>query len=522
MRSYRLTRRSFLSAVGGAVGLRVMLSNFEAMALGATGSPARFLLTHFPVGTMRHRYLPEGSGDSYTPSQILEPFETAGLRGDMTIFYGFSDNHLRCPGGGGHEAGTPFTTTCTNAEGTRSNGGEGDDGTAGGPSFDQIFLEKVPGMKQPGAGYANAICDARVDSNETSTQCLSYGYTSRSIQSANPGGNITEYTPLLPELSPAKLYANLFSNFMPGGASEGNQEAAIDALRRKKSVLDFSMRELDELKRIIPSAEAPKIDVHTEAIRKIEQQLAMQIETGMIDPGTSCMLPTAPSEDLTGSEGNSPYSTNNVQRDDSPTHREVALAHSGLLLTAFQCDLLRVATFQFSPGTNHVSFKGFWPSDPNRIAMHHPVSHMNPFLSGAASQEPPTSGEAQDIYEFLCNVQVWYNGLMAEILTNFKNATDAFGNSILDYTVIPYVTEVSEPSHSRSPKPGLLFGGTALGMKHGTFQNFQQQRPQVDLYLTAAQALLQTSDVLSALEGELFIDDNPNASVIPDLWEAPI
>jgi hypothetical protein len=107
MRSYRVTRRSFLSAVGGAVGLRVMLSNLEAMALGATSSPARFLMTHFPVGTMRYRYLPEGSGDSYTPSQILEPFETAGLRNDTTIFYGFSDNHLRCPGGGGHEAGTP-------------------------------------------------------------------------------------------------------------------------------------------------------------------------------------------------------------------------------------------------------------------------------------------------------------------------------------------------------------------------------------------------------------------------------
>ena len=522
MRSYRIARRSFLAGVGGALGLKVLLQNLEAMAAqGATSSPPRFLLTHFPVGTLRYRFLPEGSGATYTPSPITRPFEDAGLRNDMTIFYGFSDNHLRCPGGGGHEAGTPFTTTCTSAAGTRQNGGEADDGVAGGPSFDQIFLENVPELKRDGTGYANAICDARVDSNETSTQCLSYGYTPRSISSANPGGNITEYTPLLPELSPAKLYSNLFSNFMPGGNTGANQEAALKALVMKKSVLDFAMAELDQLKTITPGAEAPKIELHTEAIRKLEMQLASQIESGNVGLG-ECELPAPPDESLTGGMGNSSYSTNNVREDDAPKHREIALAHAAILLTAFQCDILRVATLQFSPGTNHVSFKGMWPSDPNRIAMHHPVSHMNPFLGGAASQSPPSGGEALDIYEFLCNVQIWYNGLMAEILTSFKNATDAFGNSLLDYTVIPYITEVSEANHSRGPKPAFLFGGSGLGLKHGTFQNFSQQRPQVDLYLTAAQALFQSSDVLNILNAERFVADNRNAAVIPDLWEPPV
>jgi hypothetical protein len=521
MRSYRFARRSFLAAVGGAVGLRVMLDNFEAMALGAS-SPARFLMTHFPVGTLRYRFLPEGSGADYTPSPIIQPFEDAGLRGDMSVFYGFSDQHLSCPGGGGHESGTPFTTTCCSAEGTRQNGGEADDGTSGGPSFDQVFLENVPDLKRPGAGYANAICDARVDSNETSTQCLSYGYTPRQVNSAVPGGNITEYTPLLPELSPAKLYANLFSNFMPGGNNEGNQETALNALRMKKSVLDYSMRELDQIKQLAPGSEAPKIDVHAEAIRNIEMQLAEQIESGVIDDGgESCTLPMEPAQGLSGETGNSPYSTGNVANEDAPTHREVALAHSSILLAAFQCDILRVGTFQFSPGTNHVSFKGMWPSDPNRIAMHHPVSHMGPFLGAASNEPPPAGGENLDIYEFLVNVQVWYNTLMAEILNNFKNATDAFGNSILDYTVIPYVTEVAESSHSRGPKPAYLFGGGGLGLQHGTFQQFQQNRPQVDLFLTAAQALFQSSDVMSLLSEERFNQFNRNQGIIPGLWSPP-
>jgi hypothetical protein len=521
MRHYRFTRRSFLAGVGGALGFEVLLRNMEAMAAGGT-SPPRFLLTHWPVGTLRQRFLPSGSGSTYTPSSIIKPFEDAGLRSQMTVFYGFSDAHLRCPGGGGHEAGTPFTTTCCTATGTRQNGGEKDDGVAGGPSLDQVFLKTVPDLQRPGQGYINAICDARVDSNETSTQCLSYSYTSRSIASANPGGNISEYTPLLPRLGPVQLYGDLFSNFMPGGNTPANQAAAIRALKMRKSVLDFSLSELDELKRLAPGGEAPKIDLHADAIRKIELQLQAQIQGGGNEMGSICAVPAKPADSVAGKKGNSPgYGAEQTQTDDSPLHEEIAKAHAGLLLAAFQCDLIRVATLQFSPGTNHVSFKGMWPSDPNKSFMHHPVSHMAPFLSGAASQAPPTSGQAKDIYEFLCNVQTWYNQKMAAILSSFKAAQDGFGNSVLDYTVIPFVTEVAESNHSRGPKPAFLFGGTKLGLKHGTFQNFTSQRPQLDLYLTCAQALLKTADPKTALKDERFMQFNSTANVIDGLWSAP-
>lgn len=520
MSSYRFARRSFLSAVGGAVGLKVMLQNMEAMAEGTT-SPARFLMTHFPVGTLRSRFLPGGSGSSYTASPLGRPFEDAGLRPDMTVFYGFSDNHLRCPGGGGHEAGTPFTTTGCGAPGTRNNAGEPDDGVAGGPSFDQIFLKNVPEMKRDGTGYLNAICDARVDSNETSTQCLSYSYTTRSINSANPGGNITEYTPLLPQLSPYQLYASVFSGFMPGGGTDANKAAALKALRMRKSVLDFSLDELDHLGRLAPASEKSKIQLHADAIRNVEQLLSKQIEDGELGiEMPNCFLPAEPSRDLTGGKGNSQY-LDNVNTDDSEVHKAVAEAHTAIILAAFQCDIIRTATFQFSPGTNHVSFKGMWPSDPNRIAMHHPVSHAGAFLGNASDADPSgLAGADRDRYEFLCNVQIWYNQRLADFLVKMKMATDAFGGSLLDHTVIPYVTEVAQSNHSRGPKPAYLFGGTKLGLQHGTFQNFQN-RPQVDLFLTCAQALMQTDDPKGGLGAERFNEFNPTASAIQGLWAPP-
>src|SRR6188768_1530849 len=307
MRQYRFARRSFLAGIGGAFALDVLLRNMEAAAEGAT-SPARMLLTHFPVGTYKQSYLPKGSQTDFTLSPILQPFES--LKSDMIVLYGFQDR-LTCPGGGGHEAGTPFTTTGANAPGTRANGGEGDDGVAGGPSFDQVFLKHVPGLKQSGAGYINTLADARVDSLETSTQCLSYGegipggpdYRSRSIKAANPGGNITEFTPNLPELSPANAYAKLFSNFIPGGSTPGNNDAALKALKARKSVLDHALRELAALKTLAPASEADKIEAHASAVREVEKQLVEQIENGASGGGAVCAKPIAPDASLKGQTG---------------------------------------------------------------------------------------------------------------------------------------------------------------------------------------------------------------------------
>lgn len=494
--------------------MKVLLRNLEAAAEGAQ-SPSRFVLTHWPVGTLRYRFLPpSGSDATYVASQLTQPFEAAGLRQDMSVFFGFSDSHLRCPGGAGHEAGTPFTTTCCDGPGTRENGGEPDDACAGGPSFDQIFLKNVPGLARPGAGYVNAICDARVDSNEISTRCLSYSYqTGQAPSATQPGSSLTEYLPLLPTLKPADLYAEVFAGFMPGGATPDNQREALRALHLRKSVLDYALTELDRVKRLAPASEAPKIESHAAAIRALEQQL-----TGAPSPGSGCALPAPPSPELTGQTGNA-YYTENALVDDSPVLLATAEAHLAILLAAFQCDLTRVATFQFAPGSNHVRFGGLWHNDPSRISMHHPASHGGSFSGTAASTDPTLLSETDRArYEFLVNVQVWYNQRLASWLSQLKSTKDAFGESLLDTTVVPYVTEVAQPNHSRSPKAAFLFGGRKLGLQHGSFRVFDTTRPQVDLYLSCAQALLQTADPLLALRDERFVQFNPSAAPIPGLW----
>jgi hypothetical protein len=519
MRSYRFARRSFLAGVGGAFGLKIMLDNIEAMAEGA-GPPPRFLMTHWPVGTIRNQWLPSGSGTSFTMSPILQPFEDAGLREDMIILYGLTHQGIGDGGGGGHEAGTPMMSTGAACAGTRRNGGEPDDAAAGGPSWDQILLKRIPELVRPGQGYANAICDSRIDSFETSTRCLSYSYTTRPVVSERPtaGGMITEHIPLYPTLSPLSLYTALFQGFMPGGVM--TDEKALRALRARKSVLDYALRELEQVRTLSPASERTKIDAHADAIRKIEMQLSDQIMNPPTGEGT-CALPVEPDGSLTGKNADrlSDYGDPTTMTDDSGTHRAVGKAHWSVIKAAFQCDLIRVATFQWSPGTNHVSFSGLDPNSPGTIYMHHPLSHKvgDPgFYNGS---RPSTNAY---VWDAMVNAHKWYNVETAALLAEFKDATDAYGGNLLDHTVIPHLTEVAEASHQRGPLPALIFGGKALGMKGGQFQNFSQQRNHNCVWASIAQAYLRTDDPLG--QGSPLLEDKfvkTNVSPIDGLWEPP-
>ncbi len=535
-RSYRFARRSFLAGIGGAFGLKIMLRNFEAMAQGMK-APPRFFMMHWPVGTIKHQFMPNGGvkpngvGSITQWSPILQPFMDKGLADQMSLFWGLRDEGPT-NGAGGHEGGTPMSTTGTGCPGTRSNGGEADDGVAGGPSWDQIILDDVKddaatgavSMKRPGIGYANAICDQRIDALETSTRCLSYSHQTQSIKAANTAGNITEHVPLLPELAPAQLFMKLFTGFMPGGSTPENMAAATLALKQRKSVLDFCLRELDQMKTLAPASEAQKIEVHADVCRKIEMQISDMLNGNVVTP-SGCVVPAMPDPNLKGQVGSSnPYGANDVPDADDEIHEAIGKAHADVLLAAFQCDIIRVASFQWSPGTNHVSFKGLRPDEPTKIFMHHPQSHK---IGGGRANyfdaPPQNDAQLQAIVQFMSNVHEWYNSRTADIINKFKAATDVFGANLLDQTVIPYFTEVAMATHERNPKAAMFFGGKALGMQHGKYVNFEDnngngQRAHVDFWATVAQAYFQSNTPAQYLGGLEFAS---NPTPIDGFWVKP-
>ncbi|MES1204695.1 MAG: DUF1552 domain-containing protein [Pseudomonadota bacterium] len=585
MISYRFKRRAFLTAMSGGLGLKIMLRNLEVSAQGMR-SPARLLVTHWPVGIVAgsNNALWTPTSGSVGGSPGLKPFADAGLGTDMTVLRGVSTGAMNLTGGGSHEQGTVSLVTGLIAGGTRASCCEGDDAFASpGGSIEQILLKNVAALRSStgGSGYANSIADSRTDFAEVSTQCLSYSTSPQMVNRYNNAGTAMEAIPLKPVLSPMQQFSNLFANFVPGnpggtggsgaggssatggatgtggragtGGAGGNApprvaDAMLRQLASRRSVLDFAIEEINQLKGMVPSDARNKLTIHAEAIMDAESSITGAINanypnvggamgtggagmgaggrggatgsggSGMggnttppaVCGGTCTSKPTPPPAVMGAADPNSGNGTGNqygtgkdaATNDDSVTHQMVGKAHLDVLKAAFVCDLIRVGTYQWSPGTNHVGFK-LYPGQTG-VYQHHPVSHRITTNDTTAAGTP---GALNPNAEFLYNVQLWYFQRHAENFAAWKTALDGCGNSLLDFTCVPFVTEVEATGHQRTNMPAMIIGGKQLGFTHNLYRTGTVSINQY--WATIAQAFGYTSTAA------------PFAAPIAGLWAKP-
>ncbi len=189
-----------------------------------------------------------------------------------------------------------------------------------------------------------------------------------------------------------------------------------------------------------------------------------------------------------------------------------------MLTAALKCDLTRVVSFQWSPGTNHVSFGKFWPSDPSKVLEHHPVSHTlgdNDIFQMDPSKRIDQAG-------YLISVDRFYSENTAAFINGLAATTDVYGANLLEQTIVPYVSEVARATHAFNPMPILLFGGKGTGFKGGQVISFPEnaKRSTTDMWLSIAGALGLTQDTLKT---EKFLANagritSPPAAAIPGLF----
>jgi hypothetical protein len=142
-------------------------------------------------------------------------------------------------------------------------------------------------------------------------------------------------------------------------------------------------------------------------------------------------------------------------------HQELGRVQLSLIKAAFACDLVRVATFMWSAGTNWVVFPGTFNGATIKGGPgpqpHHPPSHVDPV------SDPMTR-------DWLNQINIFYSQQTAAALMEFDNTTDLDGNKLLDNTVVPYMTEVARAwNHNQYNVPLLVFGGKNTRLKGGTF-----------------------------------------------------
>jgi hypothetical protein len=479
---YKVARRSFLAASGASALLYPLLRNLEAQAQGAP-APLRFLIIHHPLGTTLDRWRPTATAttQTFTLPELSAPFEP--LRQYMVLIDGVN---IVCGNTGDktHEGGLLAVMTGTPSLGRVANTQQ--DHASSSQSIDQLFLSRSPLLGGPAApatdrtprGSLQLAADIRSDRNEVSPRVLSYRPSLASGTDLN-----ARRQPMFPTTQPLTVYNDYFANIMTGtgGSGGGGGSAGADMaaalLAQRRSVLDFMRRDLTRMQTLVPADQKVKLDVYADSIRQLETTI---IGTGMggaggsgtVTPPSVCMKPAAPplftESGMTDPMAAGGATTRGVDQyvPGQPTahpHQDVGRLHLSLIKTAFACDLARVATFMWSPGTNHVVFPGLLggaqmrrgsPLADVQASSHHPPSHDNNASSNA----------------WIAQVDKWYNQQTAEAIQEFRAQTDVDGTNLLENTVIVYVTEVARaPDHDFRNAPWAVFGGANTRVAGGTF-----------------------------------------------------
>ena len=421
--SKHIPRRTFLAGVGATTGAGALLRPLFASAAGA--SPMRLVVIHRPCGTYEQGFFPAGVDETnFTLSQILMPFQA--LQSEMVIL-----NGITCPRDPGwpgdkHAAGLISLMSGHRAieiPGTNSGGDpNAKNQCAPSASFDQWMLQKSTALQG------------------TSTPSLqSTAYRPSSI--GLPNFKVMSYTgvngALFPEARPDVLFSSLFQSSM----ANLPPDVLAKLKAEKKGVLDFIHKDLTRLQGTVPSSQKAKLEAHLAGIQALETKL--NAPAAMVAAGGSCAAPSqaalpTPSADLTV---------------DEAQHTAVSQNQLGIIASAFQCDLTRVATFSFAHGNSALRFSKIIPSFAN-TGGHHDISHQG------------------DQHQSHAAIDQYYSTRVAEFVQLLKGTPDGAG-ALLDNTLIVYLNECNVgASHSIENIPLLMLGGKNLGLQRGRFLRF--------------------------------------------------
>ncbi len=484
MISYKVARRSFLLGCGGSAALLApLLRSMEARAAGAP-APLRFLVIHHPLGsqiTPVDKWRPTNNTATTTTYNLaLESAPFQPLQSKMVMVDGLnivcaSKAAGNSGGSSTHEGGMVALMT---GQPTLGQIGQ-QDHCAGGASIDQIFLAKSPVLggaasasKTP-FGSLQLAADIRSDRDEVAPRVLSYLDPDLTQTAIN-----LQRRPLYAETQPLNVFNRIFGGVMAstGGGTASAPPNTTQLLVQKKSILDFMSSDLARLRTLAPSSEKIRLDAYTDAITQLEASIQAALGAQMMMPGDAgaaspvCTKPPTPMSFIqngTGANGSlaptggsmlSGLDYYDPANPNNHPHLIVGQLHLSMIRFAFACDLVRVATFMWAAGTDWVVFPG---TLNGATIMGSPTS---------TPHHPPSHTTDTGTMAWLSQVNSLYSTQTCQALQAFQSTPDVDGNSLLDNTVVAYVTEVARAyDHDQRNMPFLVFGGKNTGVKGGTF-----------------------------------------------------
>jgi hypothetical protein len=296
------------------------------------------------------------------------------------------------------------------------------DGTAGGPSVDQVIAQKIGGetkLRSLELGVESTISDL-----EPMVTRMSYG---------GPGD------PRTPLDDPQQVFVRLFGDTLA-------TQAEIEALhKQRRSVLDGVLAEFNAINAKLGYDDRLKLERHAAAIRDLEHQL--EIGAGAV---LDCEVPAGP-PDVS-------VEIYDCVRDTRPTKcvtgfAEIGKAQMDLMVLALSCDLSRVVSLQWSTAESTTVHSHLGHSDEHHL-MSHDIVAKGPLMT---------------------EVNTWYSQQFAYLLSELKKIPEGDG-TLLDHTLLFWPNELSQAEvHDRRRLPYVLAGKASGKLQTGRYLKYDAQ-----------------------------------------------
>jgi hypothetical protein len=236
-----------------------------------------------------------------------------------------------------------------------------------------------------------------------------------------------------------------------GGIGSGTGTSGANASAKTKSILDAVIGQYTKVSAQLGSADRATLAAHLDMIRQMETSLATGMGAGA---GSSCVVPPMPT--VGASMPTNPMQGGTgviVTETDIPLKGQVM---SDLLVASLSCDLTRVATMQWADSEAKFILN-FAPL--NMPDHHHAYQHEKGFQPDA-----------------LLKIYQWYAGNFAYFLQKMDAVKEADGTSLLDNTLIFWISEIQKPdSHGQTNMPFVLAGKAQGKVRTGRWIKINSQ-----------------------------------------------
>lgn len=232
-----------------------------------------------------------------------------------------------------------------------------------------------------------------------------------------------------PILQPTEAWDKVFGNFTPPADTGPAREAKLRRLRARKSLLDGVGEDLRRLRAELSGIEKLKLDIHEDAIRKTELNVAKDLAE-LPPPSTKCEPPV---------------------RAGGPGIPFAAKSHLDLMFAAFACDRVQVGGVVWGgSGVGGYDWHYDWVPGLHITDLHNDVHHM------AETQ--------RDTY---LRAAAWDWEQLGGFVQRLRDTPEGDGN-MLDHSVVLGISHFSH-HHDIRRLPVLLFGTQKSGFTPGRY-----------------------------------------------------